>query len=56
VGQGEAKNVADGQYQVVLPADQTSKLDAGGSKLNVVVSSKVVSIPAFVTYEFVVTK
>lgn len=54
VGKGEATLVADGQYQVVLPADLTSKLEAGGSKVLVAISSAVVSIPAFVNYEFVV--
>lgn len=56
VGQGEATNSADGLYQVVLGTDVTSKLEAGGSKLSVVVSSKVVSIPTFLDYEFVVTQ
>ena len=56
VASGEAEMIADGQYQVVLPADVTSQLEAGASKLTVAVASKVVSLPAFTTYEFVVTK
>jgi peptide/nickel transport system substrate-binding protein len=56
VASGEAKAVADGQYQVVLPADVTSKLESGSNKLTVSVASKVVSLPAFSDYEFVVSK
>jgi peptide/nickel transport system substrate-binding protein len=55
VATGEAKNVSDGQYQIVLSKEDTAKLDAA-SKLSVAVSSKVVSIPAFATAEFVATK
>ena len=53
VVQGNAEAVEDGLYQVVLAADLTSKLEAGSNKLSVAVSSKVVSIPAFATVEFV---
>lgn len=56
VGTGEAEAVADGQWTVVLPADVTTALVDGTAKLSVVVSSKIVSIPTFTTYEFVVTK
>ena len=55
-GTGEAEAVADGQYQIVLPADVTTALEEGTAKLSVVVSSKIVSIPTFSVYEFVVTK
>lgn len=51
---GDAKLVADGQYQVVLPGDVTSKFPAGAAKMEVAVASKVVSIPAYGTLEFVV--
>jgi peptide/nickel transport system substrate-binding protein len=53
VVQGNAEAVEDGLYKVVLAADLTSKLEAGSNKLSVAVSSKVVSIPAFATVEFV---
>jgi peptide/nickel transport system substrate-binding protein len=53
VAQGNAEAVEDGKYKVVLPTDVTSKLTAGSNKLSVAVSSKVVSIPAFATVEFV---
>ena len=53
VAQGNAEAVEDGLYKVVLAADLTSKLEAGSNKLSVAVSSKVVSIPAFATVEFV---
>jgi len=56
VASGAAEMVAEGLYQVIVPADVTGKLEAGGSKLTVAVSSKVVSLPAFTTYEFVITK
>lgn len=56
VATGEAELVADGSYQVVLPADVTTGLEAGTAKISVVVTSKLVSIPTFVAYEFVVTK
>ena len=53
IGQGAATPVADGHYQVTLSKDVTAKFVAGSDKLQVVVTSKVVSIPAFVTFEFV---
>jgi peptide/nickel transport system substrate-binding protein len=53
VAQGDAEFVAEGQYQVNLSADETSKLQAGASKLQAVVVSKVVAIPTFATFEFV---
>jgi hypothetical protein len=56
VAQGKADAVADGQYKVDLGTDVTSKLDAGTAKLTVAAASKVVSLPAFETAQFVVTK
>jgi len=56
VASGDAELVSEGLYEVVLPADLTAQLEAGGSKLTIAVSSKVVSLPAFTTYEFVVTR
>jgi peptide/nickel transport system substrate-binding protein len=50
---GEATFVADGQYQIVLP---TSALAAGSNKIEVAVTSKMVSIPGFASIEFVTTK
>ncbi len=52
VAKGEATAIADGQYQVVLP---TTGLAAGSNKLEVAVTSVVVSIPSFGAYEFVTT-
>jgi peptide/nickel transport system substrate-binding protein len=52
-GEGVA---ADGKYTITLTADQTSKLGAGANKLEVAVTSKAVSIPAFATFEFVTAK
>lgn len=53
VAQGNAEAVEDGMYKVVLTTDLTAKLTAGSNKLSIAVSSKVVSIPAFATVEFV---
>jgi len=50
-GQGEA--VEDGLFQITLTADQTSELESGANKLEVVVVSKAVAIPTFGTFEFV---
>ena len=53
VATGEATVVEDGHFTVVLPKDVTSKLEAGSNKLVIAISSKVVSIPTFATFEFV---
>ena len=53
VASGDAEAVADGQYQVVLPADVTGDLQAGSNRLEVAVSSSVVSIPFFTALDFV---
>ncbi len=50
---GEATPVADGQYQIVLPADVTAKLEAGSNKLEVAVAPLTVAIPTFTSIEFV---
>lgn len=55
VASEQAVNVEDGLYQAVLSPEITGKLTEGGSKLSVAVTSNVVSIPGFGTYEFVVT-
>jgi len=49
---GEATFVADGQYQVVVP---TTALTAGSNRIEVAVTSTVVSIPSFASFEFVTT-
>jgi peptide/nickel transport system substrate-binding protein len=51
--QGAAEAVADGQYKVTLSADQTGKLPSGANKIEVVVVSKLVAIPASGSLEFV---
>jgi peptide/nickel transport system substrate-binding protein len=48
-----ASLVADGQYSIVLPADVTSKLEAGANKLEVAVVPLAVSIPTFTSVDFV---
>jgi peptide/nickel transport system substrate-binding protein len=53
---GDATLTAEGQYAINLTTDQTGKLPAGSASLNVAVASKVVAMPTFVTYQFVVTK
>ena len=50
---GEASLVKDGEYSVTLPADVTGKLASGGNKLEIAVSSKLVSVPGLGSYEFV---
>ena len=50
---GLAEEAGEGYYTVTLSADVTSKLEAGSNKLEVVVISKLVSIPTFAPFEFV---
>jgi peptide/nickel transport system substrate-binding protein len=56
VSTGEAEAMEDGHYLVNLPADVTSKLEAGSNKLEVVVVPSVVSVPSFASFEFVTTQ
>jgi peptide/nickel transport system substrate-binding protein len=56
VASGTATFKAEGQYTIDLATADTSKLPAGAASLSVAVSSKVVGMPTFVTYPFVVTK
>lgn len=56
VGTGAAEALEDGHYQVTLTADVTSKLEAGSTKIEVVVVPSVVSVPSFASFEFVTTK
>jgi hypothetical protein len=53
VATGPAEAAEDGHYIVTLPADVTSKLEAGSNKLEVVVAPSVVSVPSFGSFEFV---
>jgi len=50
---GTATLVADGQYSVVIPADVTTKLEAGANKVEVAVIPFTVAIPTFQSFEFV---
>jgi hypothetical protein len=54
LAKGDATLVAEGQYRAVLAGDVTSEFPAGAVKMEVAVTSKVVSVPAYGTIEFVV--
>jgi peptide/nickel transport system substrate-binding protein len=54
VTSGEATTTGDGQYQVALGSDVTSKLVAGSHKIEVAVVPIPVAIPAFTSMDFVV--
>ncbi|RME65575.1 MAG: ABC transporter substrate-binding protein, partial [Caldilineae bacterium] len=54
VDTGDAELVADGEYMVSLSGDVTGKMEAGAAKIEVAISSSVVSIPSFSSFEFVV--
>ena len=51
---GEAEMVEEGAYTVSLSADDTKALPEGSAKLEIVVVSKIVAVPAFESVEFVV--
>ncbi|MFN2304233.1 MAG: ABC transporter substrate-binding protein, partial [Anaerolineales bacterium] len=53
VDSGTAEMVEEGLYSVTLSADTTGALETGSNRLEVVVVSSLVSIPASVSYEFV---
>lgn len=53
VAVGDATAVADGQYQVTLSADQTSKLPSGASRLEIAVVPLPVAVPSFTSLDFV---
>jgi len=53
VAVGEAAPTGDGKYTIVLPSNVTSVLEEGSNKLEVAVSSLVVSIASFANIEFV---
>lgn len=50
---GNADFVSDGQYQVTLSADTTTKLPTGSARLEVAVVPIPVAIPAFTSIDFV---
>ena len=52
----EAKAVKDGQWTIGLTADQTNKLATGSNRLEVIVVSKLVAIPASESLQFVTIK
>jgi peptide/nickel transport system substrate-binding protein len=54
VDSGDATLTADGEYTVTLSGDVTGQMEAGAAKIEVAVSSQVVSVPSFATFEFVV--
>ncbi len=56
VAVGEAEALGEGQYQVTLDADATSKLQTGSAKLEVAVVPIPVAIPSFTSFDFVVVK
>ncbi|HEU0292409.1 MAG TPA: hypothetical protein VFR47_06715, partial [Anaerolineales bacterium] len=56
VATGDAEPVADGQYLVTLGADVTGGLEAGANRIEVAVTSNLVSIPSFASFEFVTVK
>jgi peptide/nickel transport system substrate-binding protein len=53
VASADATAVEEGHYSVTLAKDFTATLSAGANKLEVVVTSKAVSIPTITDYEFV---
>ena len=53
VSVGDATAIADGQYQVILSADETSKLPTGSARLEVAVVPIPVAIPSFTSLDFV---
>ena len=50
---GDAAAVADGQYQVTLTSDITSKLTTGSARLEVAVVPIPVAVPSFTSFDFV---
>lgn len=52
----DAKAVKDGQWTASLTADQTNKLATGSNRLEVIVVSKLVAIPASESLQFVTIK
>ncbi len=55
IASADATFVSDGQYQVVLSADVTDQLTAGGGKIEAIISSNAVGLPTFASFEFIAT-
>ena len=53
VNVGDALPIGDGLWQVVLTPEQTAGLEIGSSRLEVVVVSRMVSIPSSGVFPFV---
>ncbi len=53
VSVGDAIAIADGQYQVTLTPEETSKLPTGSARLEVAVVPIPVAIPSFTSLDFV---
>ena len=53
VSVGDAAAIADGQYQVTLPTEETEKLPTGSARLEVAVVPIPVAIPSFTSFDFV---
>ena len=53
---GDARPVQDGQWQVMLTPEQTAVLEVGSSRVEVVVVSRLVSIPTFDRFPFVAVR
>jgi hypothetical protein len=51
---GDATAVGEGQYQVTLSAETTSKLQTGSGRLEVAVVALPVAVPSFTSFDFVV--
>ena len=51
---GDATAVGEGQYQVTLGAETTSKLQTGSARLEVAVVALPVAVPSFTSFDFVV--
>ena len=54
-GVGEATPVAEGEWEIVLSAEETEVLPVGSSKIEVVVASKLVGIPSSAEVSYVVS-
>jgi imidazolonepropionase-like amidohydrolase len=48
-----AQSTADGKWQVSLTSEQTQALSVGSNQLEVIVASKLISLPVFETINFV---
>jgi peptide/nickel transport system substrate-binding protein len=51
---GDATATGEGQYQVTLSADTTSKLQTGSARLEVAAVALPVAVPSFTSFDFVV--